>query len=323
MFDKITPVNLEQVTTYPLSQRRNKVRVNDFAKICTSKSTVRELVNSLPNILSGKDFQEVVQAIVAAHHRGKPVICGIGAHVIKCGLSPWLIELMQRKVLTAIAMNGAGSIHDFEIALIGETSEDVASGLVDGTFGMATETANLMNQALERDEVHTGQMGMGKALGKKLLDMNPPYVSHSILANAAELNVPVTVHIALGTDIIHMHSNKAGPLFGQASFTDFRLFAAIIKFISDGGVYLNIGSAVILPEVFQKAFTVAKNLGADLKDFVTVNFDMEQRYRPIQNVVVRPAIVGARGYAITGHHELMIPLLSCSVLQALDDTVTS
>lgn len=323
MFDKLTPVDLAQVTTYPLSLRQNKVRVRDFAKICTPKSTVRELVDSLPNILIGKNFQSVVQAIVAAYRKRKPVICGIGAHVIKCGLSPWLIELMQREVLTAIAMNGAGSIHDFEVALIGETSEDVVSGLVDGTFGMATETAALMNSALERDEVHTGQMGMGKALGQKLLEINPPYVGYSILAKAAELNVPITVHVALGTDIIHMHSNEAGALFGQASFTDFRLFAAIIKHLSDGGVYLNIGSAVLLPEVFQKAFTVAQNLGADLKNFVTVNFDMEQHYRPTQNVVVRPTVVGARGYSITGHHELMLPLLGCSILQELDDTVNA
>lgn len=319
MFEKINLLNLEQVTTYPLSKRQNKVKVADFAKVCSSKITLREWIDSLPHILVGEDFRDIVQAIVAAYRNGKPVICGIGAHVIKCGLSPWLIKLMQRGVITAIAMNGAGAIHDFEIALIGETSEDVASGLVDGTFGMITETGDLMNQALERDEVHSGTMGMGEALGIKLLEISPPYVSHSLLSNAVKLNVPVSVHIALGTDIIHMRSNTVGALLGQASFTDFRLFTTIVKGMSNGGVYLNIGSAVILPEVFLKALAITRNLEVELGDFVTVNFDIEQRYRPLQNVVRRPANVGARGYAITGHHELMLPLLWGTVLQVLDE----
>jgi len=318
MSNKVRPVDLSHVTTYPLAQRRNKVRIADFVRTCDPKSTIREFVDSLPHILIGEDFRAVVQAIVNAYRKGKPVIWGMGAHVIKCGLSPWVIELMRRGVITAVAMNGAGPIHDFEIALIGETSEDVAAGLIDGTFGMASETGQLMNEALDREEVRAGQMGMGEALGRRLREMEPPHLAYSVLANAVELGVPVTVHVALGTDIIHMRSNTAGALLGQASFTDFRLFTAMVMRMSGGGVYLNVGSAVILPEVFLKAFTVAQNLGADLKDFVTVNLDMQQHYRPLQNVVQRPAGVGGKGYAITGHHELMIPLLGWAVLDELD-----
>lgn len=319
MLDKIRPVNLDEVTTYPLSQRQNKVKVSDFAKVCLPGNTINDLINSLPNILVGRDFREVIQAIVNASRQNKPVIFGIGAHVIKCGLSPWLIELMQQGVVTAVAMNGATSIHDFEIALLGETSEDVASGLVDGTFGMASETGNLIYQACNRNEVLSGKMGMGQALGKKLLEINPPYVNYSVLAQAVKLNVPVTIHSLIGAEIIYMHKNDAGAVFGRASGYDFRLLADLLKFISNGGVYLNIGSAITLPEVFLKAFTVAQNLGADLKNFVTVNLDMEHHYRPIENVVRRPEVVGAKGYSIIGRHELMIPLLGFAVLQVLYD----
>lgn len=317
MYDTITPVDLSQVSTYPLAQRKNKVRVADFAKVCEPNGTVGDFLDSLPPILAGQDFPAVVQAVLTAFQTGKPVLWGMGAHVIKCGLSPWIIELMQRGVISAVAMNGAGPIHDFEIALIGETSEDVASGLVDGTFGMVTETGHWMNLALDREEIRTGQMGMGEALGRQLVEMQPPYVAHSVLANAYQLGIPVTVHVALGTDIIHMRENHAGALLGQASLTDFRLFTALVSRLSQGGVYLNIGSAVILPEVFLKALTIAQNLGADLKEFVTVNLDMQQHYRPRQNVVGRPAEVGGRGYALTGQHELLIPLLAWAVLERL------
>jgi hypothetical protein len=318
MANKVRPVDLSRVHTYPLSQRRNKVKVADFAQICGPQTTIKDFVARLPQVLIGEDFRAVVQAIVRAHREDRPVIWGMGAHVIKCGLSPWIIELMRRGIITAICMNGAGAIHDVEIALVGETSEEVASALVDGTFGMVAETTQLMTEALERDEVRTGQMGAGEAFGWKLLATNPPYVTHSVLANAVAMEVPATVHIALGTDIIHMQNNAAGALLGQASFTDFRLCIAIVSSLRSGGVYLNVGSAVVLPEVFLKALTVAQNLGADLRDFITVNLDMQQHYRSLQNVVRRPASVGGKGYAITGHHELMIPLLACAVLETLD-----
>jgi hypothetical protein len=317
MYDTLAPIDLSQVSTYPIAERHNKVRVADFAQVCKPDGTVRDFLASLPHILAGEDFPAVVQAIVHAVKVDKPVMWGMGAHVVKCGLNSWIIELMQHGIIRSIAMNGAGPIHDFEIALIGETSEDVASGLVNGTFGMVTETGEWMNAALDRDEVRTGQMGMGEALGRKLVEMQPPYIAHSILANAFQLGIPVTVHVALGTDIIHMQDNQAGALLGQASFTDFRLFTAMVARLSGGGVYLNIGSAVILPEVFLKAFTIAQNVGAELKEFVTVNLDMQQHYRPRQNVVGRPAEVGGRGYALTGQHELMIPLLAWAVLNAM------
>ncbi len=317
MYRSLRPVDLRHVTTYPLAQRQNKVKVADFATVCDARASVPDFIACLPHILVGKDFRTIIDAIVSAVRNDKPVIWGMGAHVLKCGLSPWIIECMRRGVISAVAMNGAGPIHDFEIACIGETSEDVASGLVDGTFGMVTETGQQMNAALDRAEVRTGQVGLGEALGQKLVELNPPYMTHSILATAFQLGVPVTVHVAIGTDIIHMRDNAAGSLLGQASFTDFRLFAALVSELSGGGVYLNIGSAVILPEVFLKAFTIAQNLGADLKQFVTVNLDMQQHYRPLQNVVGRPAEVGGKGYAITGHHELMVPLLAAAVLEAV------
>ena len=318
MYKSVKPIDLGRVTTYPLAERRNKVSVQDFATVYEPRGGLRSFLDSLPKILLGQDFPAVVRAIVAARRADRPVIWGMGAHLIKCGLSPWIIELMRRGAISAIAMNGAGPIHDVEIALLGETSEDVASGLGDGSFGMAAETGQLINDALDRVEVRAGQMGLGEALGQKLAALSPPYMAHSLLTAAFRLGVPLTVHVALGTDIIHMRDNAGGGLLGQASFTDFRLLSSLLAGLSDG-VYLNIGSAVILPEVFLKAFTIAQNLGANLSRFVTVNLDMQQHYRPLQNVVGRPAGVGGRGYAITGHHELMVPLLAAAVLEALTE----
>jgi deoxyhypusine synthase len=241
----------------------------------------------------------------------------MGAHVIKCGLSLLVIELMRRDVITAVALNGAGVIHDVEIALIGETSEDVAQGLADGSFGMAEETGRLINEAIA--EGAAGEEGMGELVGRKLVQVKAPHCDYSILANAVQLGVPLTVHVAIGTDIVHMHPTAQGGPLGVASFRDFRLLASVVADMGGGGVYLNIGSAVLLPEVFLKALTIARNLGHDVSDFITVNLDMQQHYRPLQNVVGRPTVLGGKGYAITGHHELMLPLLVQAIIERLGD----
>jgi hypothetical protein len=310
------PVDLSRVHTVPLESRQSKVSLERFAQPPKPGRSFAEFVDSLPHILSGEDFREVVKAIVTAYRNHRQVILGMGAHVIKCGLSPVIIDLMQRGVVTALALNGAGAIHDFEIALIGETSEDVAAGLRDGTFGMVRETGELMNQAINRALDHP-DLGMGALLADQLMEIDAPYREYSLLVAGRRLGIPVTVHVAIGTDIIHMHPSANGRAIGQATFTDFRIFASAVAELS-GGVYLNIGSAVVLPEVFLKAFTIAQNIGANLHDFVTVNLDMMMHYRPGENVVRRPPMVGGRGYTLVGRHELMIPLIAQAVVDALE-----
>lgn len=258
----------------------------------------------------------MVGAIVEAFQRQRPVIWGMGAHVIKCGLNPIVIELMKRGIITAVAMNGAGPIHDFEIALIGETSEDVIEGLQTGMFGMVEETGHLMNKAIE--EGAKRGVGLGQSIGEKITELGPPFAHHSILATGVNLGIPVTVHVAIGTDIIHMHPSADGGAIGQTTFTDFRLFTSVVADLGNGGVYLNIGSAVLLPEVFLKALTIARNLGRHVTNFTTVNLDMIQHYRPAQSVVRRPTLDGGKGYSLSGHHELMIPLLAQAVLEQLE-----
>jgi hypothetical protein len=276
--------------------------------------TFMDFLASLPNLMVVQNLQSVVQAIVSARRAGRPVIAGIGGHVIKCGLSPVLIDLMERNILTALAMNGSAAIHDFEIALIGATSEDVAEGLKHGTFGMVRETGELMNQAINQVLEHSAR-GMGELLGDLLNRIDVPYRAYSLLAAARRLSVPITVHVAVGCDIIHMHPSSDGAAIGRASFNDFRLFAALVSELT-GGVYLNIGSAVVMPEVFLKAFTIAQNLGKKLHDFVTVNMDMIPHYRPGENVVRRPALVGGQGYMLLGRHEIMVPLLAAALIEA-------
>ena len=310
-----TPVDLSSVTTYPLKERINKVSVHDFATLPESETDISAFLASLPKILKGSDFLALVDAIVTAHQRKKPVIVMMGGHVIKCGLSPLLVALAKRGVITGFAFNGASSIHDFEIALIGETSEDVSAYLQSGQFGMWEETGRLMNTAIQH-AADTG-LGMGEALGKQLVEMNAPYNRYSLLATGVQYNIPITVHVAIGTDIIHQHPAANGAAIGAASFTDFRLLTALVKELEGGGVVLNLGSAVILPEVFLKALTIARNLGNTVSHFTTANFDMNQQYRPIENVVKRPTEMGGRGYTFTGHHELMIPLLVQAVLSRL------
>lgn len=316
MKNKYSPINLNKITTYSIRNRKNKIKIKDFAHIYTSNDTsFKYFIDSLPRILAGNDFRNIVNSIVKAYKKNKPVVFAIGGHVIKCGLSPIIIDLMKKGILTGIAMNGSGSIHDFEIAMIGETSEDVENSIMDGSFGMAEETGKLMNEAIT--EGMKQGIGMGEALGKKILEINAPYINYSILSTAIKLDTPVTIHVAIGTDIIHQHPKANGAAIGELSYIDFRIFTSIITNLGDGGVFVNVGSAVILPEVFLKALSIARNLGYPVFNFITANFDMIQHYRPIQNVVKRPTIKGGKGYNITGHHELMIPLLYRAILEEL------
>ena len=315
MRDKYTPIDMTKVKTYPIKNRKNKVKIEDFAGIYTRDTTFKYFIDSLPKILAGNDFRNVVKSIVNAHQNDKPVIFAIGGHVIKCGLGSIIIDLMKRGIVSAIAMNGSSSIHDFEISIIGETSEDVGDSLEDGSFGMVEETGRLMNEAINEGVKHG--MGMGEALGRKILEVDAPYRDYSVLAAGIKIDVPVTIHVAIGTDIIHQHRFANGAAIGEASFIDFRIFTSIITNLGDGGVFVNIGSAVILPEVFLKALSIARNLGYSVFNFTTANLDMIQLYRPTQNVVKRPTIKSGRGYTITGHHELMIPLLYRAILEEL------
>ncbi len=307
MKKNLKPIDMASITTYPLQDRINKVSVNDFATLADSETDLSPFLESLPKILKGQDFLELIDKIVTAYQRKKPVIVMMGGHVIKCGLSPLLIALAREGIITGFAFNGASSIHDFEIALIGETSEDVSEYLQTGKFGMWEETGKLMNEAIQH-AADTG-IGMGEALGKKLITLDAPYNTYSLLAAGIQYDFPITVHVAIGTDIIHQHPSANGAAIGEASFTDFRLLTELVTQLEDGGVVLNFGSAVILPEVFLKALTIARNLGHTVSHFTAADFDMNQQYRPIENVVKRPTEMGGKGYTFTGHHELMIPLL--------------
>jgi hypothetical protein len=306
---------MSSITTYPLRERINKTTIHDFATLPESEINLSPFLASLPKILKAPDFLSLVDDIVAAYQNKKPVIVMMGGHVIKCGLSPLLIELVKQDVITGFAFNGASSIHDFEIALIGETSEDVSAYLQTGKFGMWEETGQLMNTAIQR-AADTG-IGMGEALGKQLIEMDAPYNAYSLLAAGVQDYVPITVHVAIGTDIIHQHPSANGAAIGAASFTDFQLLTDLLTDLEGGGVVLNLGSAVILPEVFLKALTIARNLGHTVSHFTAANFDMHQQYRPVENVVKRPTEMGGKGYTFTGHHELMIPLLVQAVLSHL------
>ena len=307
MKKNLKPIDMSSVTTYPLQDRINKVSVKDFATLTDSEMDISPFLHTLPKILKGQDFLELIDKIVAACRRKKAVIVMMGGHVIKCGLSPLLIALAKQGVITGFAFNGASSIHDFEIALIGETSEDVSAYLQTGQFGMWEETGKLMNNAIQN--AADTSIGMGEALGKKLIALNAPYNAYSILAAGIKHDIPITVHVAIGTDIIHQHPSANGAAIGEASFTDFRLLTQLVTQLEDGGVVLTFGSAVILPEVFLKALTVARNLGYTVTHFTAADFDMNQQYRPLENVVKRPTEIGGKGYTFTGHHELMIPLL--------------
>ena len=305
-------VDIAKIKTIPLEKRKTKVAAKDFAKVAKKGESFRRFCESLPNILAADRFRRVVDAIVRARKTDKMVIAMMGAHVIKCGLSPLIIDLMRRGVVKAVALNGAGIIHDTEIAMIGRTSEDVGEGIEDGTFGMVKETATFINNAINLG--FDKALGIGESLGGRIVKCKLPNRDLSILAAGYELNIPVTAHVAIGTDTIHYHPSCNGEALGEGSLLDFRNFIYSVS-ILEGGVVLNFGSAVILPEVFLKAVTVARNLGCKLGHFTAANFDMIAHYRPHQNVLVRPTSKGGHGYNIIGHHEIMIPLLYRAVVE--------
>ncbi len=308
------------VKSVSLEKRPSKVRVQDFAKAYVRGQTVREFLSGLPRILAAQDFNTITERIIRAHLAGREIIAALGAHVIKVGLTPVLISLLEQRIITALALNGAGVIHDVEIALSGQTSEDVGPALDQGMFGMAHETALFINQALREADPH--EIGFGQAICRRLSSTAPPYACKSLLCSAYRLGVPVTVHVALGTDIVHMHPSADGAAIGRASLTDFYKLTEIVARLS-GGVYLNIGSAVILPEVFVKALNLARNRGHVVKDFTTVNMDFIRHYRPSVNVVERPVRRGGEGFHLIGHHELNIPLLAAAILERLDEETNS
>ena len=307
----LDPIDLSGLKTISLKERGGKVQQRDFASVWEPNSGIQGLIDSLPKILAGNSFRSVVAAIGDAGEKGKPIIWGMGGHVIKCGLAPVLINLMKDGYATGFAMNGAAAIHDFEIALAGQTSEDVEAVLPDGRFGAAEETGREWNVAL------IPGLGAGEALGKALQTLAPAaHADASLLVQAYRAKVPVTVHIGIGTDTPHTHPAVNAEALGAATHRDFRLFCSMVTELNDGGVYINVGSAVVLPEVFLKAISCVRNLGHEVRDFTTVNLDFLQHYRPRVNVVERPhAQAGGKGYSLTGHHEIMIPLLAASLIE--------
>jgi deoxyhypusine synthase len=313
--DKIT-IDLSKLKTYSIFKRKSKVKYQDFAKAPSKDASFSDFYNSLPSILTGNSFRQIVDAIISARKKKKPVILMMGSHVIKCGLNPVIIELIQQGIISAVSMNGSGAIHDFEIALVGKTSEDVEEALEDGSFGMAKETALYLNGAIA--EAVEKEIGAGKAIGQVIDEEKLPFRKLSILYSCFKEDVSSTVHIAIGTDIIHQHPSCNGADLGEASLRDFHNFIEVVSDLEDGGVVLNIGSSVILPEVFLKAVNVARNLGYRVRNFTACNFDMISHYRPYQNVVKRPIKSGGSGYTIIGQHELMIPLLAQAVIERIN-----
>jgi len=314
---KLEPLSLDGIKTFSLSERHSKVSCQDFGSPWQKGGSFREFADRLPRILAGAALREVAAAWVQARKQGRPVLLGMGAHPIKVGLSPVLIDLLERGLITGVALNGAGIIHDAEVAMVGRTSEDVDEVLGCGCFGMARETAEFLNRAIAWG-AELG-LGLGQAVGRRLLESDFPHKDLSLLAAAAALEVPLTVHVAVGTDIIHLHPSVAPEALGATSHLDFRLFAALVSEL-DHGVFINLGSAVIIPEVFLKALTLARNLGHPASPLTTVNLDFVQHYRPLTNVVRRPTAEAGRGLALTGHHELMFPLLAAMVVEAMEET---
>ncbi|MBD0324816.1 MAG: hypothetical protein ICV68_00200 [Pyrinomonadaceae bacterium] len=317
--ESLRPLDLREVNTYSLTERPSKVTIKDFARAVDADSSLADFLKTLPNILAVQSLREIAARVRRARALQKPIIWGIGGHVVKTGLAPVIIDLMKRGFVSAIAANGSVLVHDAEIALVGSTSEDVDATLGAGAFGAAEETGKLLNDAARagaRDEI-----GLGEAMGRALLALTPKHSDYSLLCAAYNARLPFTAHVTIGADIAHFHPQSDGAALGATTHTDFRLLAELVRRLDGGGCYLNIGSAVVLPEIFLKAVTLVRNLGHPLQDFTTANFDFIQSYRPLTNVVRRPVADGAgRGYAITGHHELTIPLLAAAILCETTET---
>ena len=308
-YDDLDPLDLAQVKTYPLASRHSKVKLEDFAQPVAGEASVREFIEGLPNVLAVQSLRHIAERMRRARELKKPIIWGIGGHVIKTGLAPLIIDLMKADFVSAIAANGSVLVHDAEIAMIGSTSEDVDATLSEGVFGGADETGRLLNGAAQ--EGAADRIGLGEAVGRKLLAMQPRHRDYSLLCAAYESKIPFTIHLTIGGDIAHFHPTADGASLGATSHTDFRVLAELVRRMDGGGVYLNVGSAVVLPEVFLKCVTLVRNLGHPLTGITTANFDFIQSYRPQTNVVRRPTEKGAgEGFSITGHHELTVPLLA-------------
>jgi hypothetical protein len=314
----LRPLALDKVSTYPLASRLSKVSLDDFARPVSDDSSLKDFLRSLPNILAVQSLKEIAVRIRRARELQKPIIWGIGGHVIKTGLAPLMIDLMNRGFLSAVAANGSVLVHDAEIAMVGSTSEDVDATLGEGAFGGADETGKLLNRAAQ--EGAKENIGLGEATGRALLAVKPRHADYSLLCATYAARVPFTAHLTIGGDIGHFHPQADGAALGAATHTDFRLLSEIVRRMDGGGVYLNIGSAVTLPEVFLKAVTLVRNLGYPLTDITTANFDFIQSYRPLTNVVRRPTANGAgQGYSITGHHELTLPLLAAELISGSEE----
>jgi hypothetical protein len=314
VYEDLEPIDLTNIRTYELAERPSKVSADDFARPVAEDDSLSDFLDKLPNILAVQSMRELSERIRRARDLNKPIIWGLGGHVIKTGLAPLLIDLIDRRLVTAVAVNGSVLVHDTEIALVGSTSEDVDATLGKGDFGAARETGEILNKAAcaGRDD----GIGLGEAMGRELMSLMPLNADKSVLCAAYERRIPVTAHLAIGADIGHFHASCNGAALGETTHRDFRLMCSLVREMNGGGVYLNYGSAVILPEIFLKAVTVVRNLGSELRDITTANFDFVQGYRPSTNVVRRPTADGAgRGFAITGHHELTMPLLAAMLVR--------
>ncbi len=316
----IKPYDLSGIRTYSLKDRHSKVDLSAFGRPHTRGASVSEFLDGLPRILGAQNLRDLAQAIVQARSAGKAILWGLGGHVLKTGLAPILIDLMDRGLVAGLALNGSGVIHDFELCTVGSTSEDVEAQLGEGTFGMAEETGREINEAI-REGVASG-LGIGESLGQHLASRRPKYGKSSLVLQAYQRGIPVTVHVTIGADIVHNHPAVSPAQIGEGSHRDFRLFATLVAALNEGGVYLNCGSAVALPEVFLKCVALVRNSGAPLKNFTTANLDFIQHYRPTENVIRRPVKAGGRGIPITGHHEIMIPLLAAWLVELSPRTRT-
>jgi hypothetical protein len=312
-------MQFDGISTYSLESRKSKVSVDMFGKPMDGAETVLGFISKLPHILAGDHLRMLIRAMLYAYTTGKPIIWGLGGHVIKVGLGPLLVDLMHAGFVNGIAMNGSAAIHDFEVAFRGATSEEVEEQLTEGRFGMARETSEYMNAAIA--DAHRNGIGLGEGVGKFITDggrgVKFRHATASVMAQAYERKIPVTVHVAIGTDIIHAHPEASGEALGETTYRDFRLFCTMTKELDGGGVYLNVGSAVVLPEVFLKAISVVRNLGNRLEEFTTANLDFIQHYRPTQNVLKRPTQNSGQSVAITGHHEIMVPLIAAALKGSL------